>query len=105
MDIDNLLEQSKLLQSATSPEIFEKLWQGSMPGMINGMYNDREVYYSSYLSSYIERDVRELSGSIDALKFKNFVSAMAVRSAQMLNYSALHFIQRITKLSNISILV
>lgn len=89
LDIDNLLEQSKLIQPATSPEIFEKLWQGSMPGIINGMYSDREVYYSSYLSSYIERDVRELSGSIDALKFKNFVSAMAARSAQMLNYSAI----------------
>ena len=89
LDFDKLLEQSKFVQPATSPEIYETLWRGSMPGIINGMYSDREVYYSSYISTYIERDVRELSGNIDALKFKNFVAAMAARSAQMLNYSAI----------------
>ncbi len=87
-DFNNLLEQSKSVQPVSTPEIYEKLWRGSMPGLISGMYDDRSIYYSSYISTYIERDVRELSGNIDALKFNRFVTAMAARAAQMLNYSA-----------------
>ena len=87
-DFNSLLEQSKSVQPVSTPEIYEKLWRGSMPGLISGMYDDRNIYYSSYISTYIERDVRELSGNIDALKFNRFVTAMAARAAQMLNYSA-----------------
>ena len=87
-DFNNLLEQNKSVQPVSTPEIYEKLWRGSMPGLISGMYDDRSIYYSSYISTYIERDVKELSGNIDALKFNRFVTAMAARAAQMLNYSA-----------------
>ncbi len=59
-----------------------------MPGLVSGMFDDRNIYYSSYISTYIERDVRELSGNIDALKFNRFITAMAARTAQMLNFSA-----------------
>ena len=87
-DFNSLSEQNKSVQPVSTPEIYEKLWRGSMPGLISGMYDDRNIYYSSYISTYIERDVRELSGNIDALKFNRFVTAMAARAAQMLNYSA-----------------
>lgn len=84
-----LASESKKIKPVSTPELFERLWRGCMPGIISGIYDDRDIYYSSYVSTYIERDVRELSGSIDALKFNRFVIAMAARSAQMLNYSAL----------------
>ena len=34
-----------------------------------------QIFYSSYLSTYIERDVRDLSEAIDALKFLRFMTA------------------------------
>ena len=37
----------------------------------------------------MERDVRDLSGSVDALKFNRFVTAAAARCSQLLNYNAL----------------
>ena len=37
----------------------------------------------------MERDVRELPGNIDALKFNRFVTAVAARTSQLLNYKAL----------------
>jgi len=86
---DILADESKKVSSVSTPELFEKLWRGCMPGIVSGLFDDRDIYYSSYVSTYIERDVRELSGSIDALKFNRFVIAMAARAAQMLNYSAL----------------
>ena len=58
-------------------------------GLISGQSPDRNIFYSSYLSTYVERDVRELSGSVDALKFNRFVTAVAARCSQLLNYKAL----------------
>ncbi len=88
-DFDVLTQQGKLARPLTTPELFERLWQGCMPGLVSGQYSDRNIYYSSYLSTYIERDVRELSGTVDALKFVRFITAVAARAAQMVNYKAI----------------
>ncbi|MBQ6266764.1 MAG: ATP-binding protein [Clostridia bacterium] len=87
-NFDMLVAESKKIKPITAPEVYKRLWKGSMPGIVSGLFPDREIYYSSYISTYIERDVRELSGNIDALKFNRFITAMAARSAQMLNFSA-----------------
>ncbi|MEG0546713.1 MAG: ATP-binding protein, partial [Oscillospiraceae bacterium] len=88
-DFDKLLNESKNFSPLATPELFERIWYGSMPGLVSGKYTDRNMYYSSYLSTYVERDVRELSGNIDALKFNRFVTAVAARTSQLLNYNAL----------------
>ncbi len=88
-DFDTLLAGSKKIAPVTTPEMFERIWKGSLPGIVSGQYADRNIYYSSYLSTYVERDVRELSGNIDALKFNRFVTAVAARTSQLLNYKAL----------------
>ena len=88
-DMDRLLAERDQFQPVTTPELFARLWLGSMPGLISGQSPDRNIFYSSYLSTYVERDVRELSGSVDALKFNRFVTAVAARCSQLLNYKAL----------------
>ncbi len=88
-DLDTLLAESKKIAPVTTPEMFERIWKGSMPGIVSGQYADRNIFYSSYLSTYVERDVRELSGNIDALKFNRFVTAVAARTSQLLNYKAI----------------
>ena len=88
-DLDRLLAEQNQIQPVTTPELFARLWKGSMPGLISGQMPDRNIFYSSYLSTYVERDVRELSGSVDALKFNRFVTAVAARCSQLLNYNAL----------------
>lgn len=88
-DFDLLLAESKNIAPVATPELFERIWKGCMPGLVSGQYTDRNIYYSSYLSTYVERDVRELSGNIDALKFNRFVTAVAARTSQLLNYKAL----------------
>lgn len=88
-DFDKLLNESKSITPVTTPKMFERIWNGSMPGIVGGQYTDRNIYYSSYLSTYIERDVRDISGSVDALKFNRFITAVAARTSQLLNYKAL----------------
>ena len=88
-DLKRFLAERNQIQPVTTPELFERLWRGSMPGLVSGNYADRNIFYSSYLSTYVERDVRELSNTVDALKFNRFVTAVAARCSQLLNYKAL----------------
>ncbi len=88
-DLDRLLAEQDQIQPVTTPKLFARLWKGSMPGLISGQTPDRNIFYSSYLSTFVERDVRGLSGSVDALKFNRFVTAVAARCSQLLNYNAL----------------
>lgn len=88
-NLDVLVEDSKNIQALTTPQMYERIWNGCMPGLASGEYADRNIYYSSYLYTYIERDVRELSGAIDALKFTKFITAVAARASQLVNYKAM----------------
>lgn len=88
-ELEQFLSEQDKITAVSTPELFTRLWRGSMPGLVSGQVPDRNIFYSSYLSTYVERDVRELSGSVDALKFNRFVTAVAARCAQLLNYHAL----------------
>lgn len=88
-NLDKLMKESRSIQPVTTPDMYKRIWTGSMPGIVSGQYTDRNIYYSSYLSTYIDRDVRDISGSVDALKFNRFVTAVAARTSQLLNYKAL----------------
>jgi predicted AAA+ superfamily ATPase len=45
-----------------------------------------ERYFGSYVQTYIERDINHLGNVRDRLKFTQFLTVAAARSAQMLNY-------------------
>ena len=56
-----------------------------MPGFVSGKFSDREMFYSSYVSTYIDRDVSEMMNRVDKLRFHDFIRAAACRVGQMLN--------------------
>jgi predicted AAA+ superfamily ATPase len=64
---------------------YERIWKGSMPGYVSGKYPQREVFYGSYLNSYIERDIGDMQSRVDALQFADFIRAAACRIGQLLN--------------------
>lgn len=84
-----LIEECRKTTPMDTLAIFERIWKGSMPGVVSGLYSDRNVFYSSYISTYVERDVRDISGSVDALKFNRFLTTVAARTSQLLNYNAI----------------
>ena len=85
LEIDKLISQQKFTEPATTPQIYERIWKGGMPAIISGRYTDRGVYYSGYLETYINRDIRELSATINSLKFASFITAAAARTGGLLN--------------------
>ncbi len=89
VNFDALLSESKAIAPVNASAMYERIWRGCMPGLISGQIAEREIFYSSYISTYIERDVRELSGAIDALKFNRFITSAAARCSQLVNYTAM----------------
>lgn len=85
VDLDALKQRKKAGQQALLPKMYERIWKGSMPGLVSGKFTDRDVFYNSYLQTYIERDVSELIARVDKLQFQDFIRAAACRAGQMLN--------------------
>ena len=85
IDLDSLLSREKQRTPTDTRGIFERIYRGSMPAIASGKNTNSQIFYNSYLSTYIERDVKELSDSIDSLKFLHFMTAVAARCSQMLN--------------------
>lgn len=85
IDLAQLKNRRETNIPADMKEIYERIWNGSMPGLASGRFSDRDVFYNSYLQTYIERDVSELIERVDKIIFADFVRAAACRSVQMLN--------------------
>lgn len=69
--------------------VFKAIWTGSFPALHAGPVQDRSLFYSSYLQTYLQRDVRDLAQVGDHQAFVRFVRACAARTGQMLNLSEL----------------
>ena len=85
VEMNALSERGNHRSAADTKGIFERIYRGSMPAIVSGANSNSHIFYNSYLSTYIERDVRELSDAIDSLKFLRFITAVAARCGQMLN--------------------
>ena len=85
LELGALKAREKTNAPADIAEIYDRIWKGSMPGLASGKFSDRDVFYSSYLQTYIDRDVKEQVQLADPLLFRDFVRAAACRARQMLN--------------------
>ena len=70
-------------------KIFEHIWRGGMPQVFHADGEQRMEYYNAYVSSYIMRDVAELGGVTDTLRFGKFMTACAALVGQQVNYRTL----------------
>lgn len=85
IDMEALSARKANRKEADVRGIFERIYRGSMPAIVSGANSNSQIFYNSYLTTYIERDVRELSDAIDSFKFLRFITAVAARCGQMLN--------------------
>lgn len=85
LDIEELSARRKERTAADTGVIFDRIFRGSMPAIVSEKNSNSQIFYSSYLTTYIERDVREVSDAIDSLKFLHFITAVAARCGQILN--------------------
>lgn len=65
--------------------IWEIIHKGSYPEMYD-IERDWQEFYSSYVTTYLERDINELIAA-DEITFTKFLTAVAARTGEMLNYA------------------
>jgi hypothetical protein len=81
-----IVERQKAL--CAHNDLWADIHRGYMPELVFNPHKDREVFYSSYVQTYIQRDVRQLTQVADESLFVQFMVSLAARSGELLNYES-----------------
>lgn len=76
---------ASILKRKSLAETYHTIWKGSFPEVT--LWDDSlwSLFYSSFVKTYIERDVRQLLNVGNELRFYNFLKVVAARTGQELN--------------------
>ena len=89
-DLEYIEEKRENHNNYSTSDIFKIIYNGSFPALNNqDEFQDRNAFYSAYIRTYIERDIRDLSSISNEMKFLNFIRVVAGRTGQVLKYSEL----------------
>lgn len=83
----NILKNKQPLKYEYLNNVFDRIFRGSYPELHKNNKVSLEAFFSSYLRTYIERDVRKIVNIQDESKFMKFISSMAARTGQEFNAS------------------
>lgn len=86
-EINILREKNKLINNYRSrKEIFDDIMLGGMPEYI-ALKPNRDMFFKSYISTYIEKDVKKIISVSKETTFMNFMKYVALRTACQLDYN------------------
>lgn len=82
--------RKKIKKPKNLQQIYQQIWQGSFPKInVDKKESTRQKFYSSYIQTYLQRDVKDILKISDNTAFYNFLTAVAARTGQLLNYNDL----------------
>jgi uncharacterized protein len=85
VDLKNFSTRSQSLKIEEN-KIFELIYRGFFPVLYDDKDLNPQLYYSSYLTTYLEKDLKEIIGISDEVKFINFLKILASNTGQELIY-------------------
>ena len=92
-DLDFLLPCLQARQAVVAKndvvQVFEHIWRGGMPQVFRADAEQRQEYFDSYINTYLMREVAELGGVTDSLRFGKFLTACAALVSEQINYKTL----------------
>lgn len=67
--------------------LYERIWRGAFPALHAATDEpvERDLFYGSYVQTYLQRDVRDLAQVGDLTVFVRFLRSAAARTGQLLN--------------------
>lgn len=83
----DIIKNKQPLKYEYMDNVFERIFRGSYPELYKNNKISLESFFSSYLRTYLERDVRKIVNIQDEPKFMKFISSMAARTGQEFNAS------------------
>jgi predicted AAA+ superfamily ATPase len=78
-------EISEMSKSATDKAIYK----GSYPELVTRNYKGFDDWYSAYIETYLEKDLRSIGEVGDLRDFRRLIQLLAARTSQLLNMSEL----------------
>lgn len=75
--------------SCNVEELYRRIWRGGYPALHEDPSRNLHDYFTSYLQTYIQRDVRDLLQISNHTVFHRFIQSAAARSGQQLVYADL----------------
>ncbi len=85
-DIENIKQRLSASVKKDIHGIFDSIFKGGMPKVITTDIS-RDRYYSDYVNTYLEKDIKDLSQVGKLNEFYDFLVFIAARTAQELKYS------------------
>jgi len=82
------LERAKSRKPQNLKEVYRRIFIGSLPRVHSEPF-DRELFFSSYVDTYLQRDIRDLAQVGNEMAFMRFMTACAARTAGQVNYADL----------------
>jgi len=86
---ERIEERAKYLKPMNSAQLYQKIWRGTFPQLVTHGCDFWQIFYESYLTTYLERDVYHYLKINDLISFRKFMQLLAARTSQMLNYREL----------------
>lgn len=85
-DFETLADKLYIAPKQDLKEVYNRIFKGSMPALYE-TEQELEMYYSSYVNTYLQRDIKDLTQVGDELAFMRFMICCAARTSQMVNYA------------------
>ena len=82
----SILKDKGNINHRSRKEIFEDIMLGGMPEYVVNKLN-RDMFFKSYITTYIEKDVRKIISSDKETVFMNFMKYVALRTVCQLDYT------------------
>ena len=70
-------------------DVFKEIFEGGFPIFQSNKAPNREVYFNSYIQTYLDRDLVGIFGVNKTSEFNRFIQVCAARTGQVLNISNL----------------
>ncbi len=87
-DFTNWSKDKQLNKQAKNKiSLSDSILRGFYPEIATNKKVDRKLWCSSYITTYLERDIRSLTNIGDLSQFERFLIACAIRTGQILNIS------------------
>ena len=81
-------EKKKLNKYRTRKQIFEDIYKGGMPEYITNNI-DRNLFFSSYISTYLEKDVKKVIAADNEATFLKFMQYLSLRTGCQIELSSI----------------
>ena len=85
-DSERLMKRIEKAKKFDLNGLYSRIFKGSMPKLYADDNVDLEMYYRSYIDSYLKRDIKDLTQVADEMAFYNFMTVVAARTAKPVVY-------------------